>query len=610
MYLHKQEKFLDKTERIWLLIMDIIHDFILFCHIILHNDKSKEIKENDTFLLQILHEYIFAGQMYKENSNFSSIFLPFIVIITAHIIPHNFVRFASCKDIMGCVVGKGYSFTPERLERMKNENSYVKGNRVEKQQRQREQQQMRDMSRIRDQEGNHVLLDHEEKRNGNNGVKIGIIDQLQRVIISDNGRKIGGDDQLVDGWPKWLVDNVPKEVLVGLVPKTADSYEKLDKVGQGTYSNVYKARDRKSGKLVALKKVRFDTSEPESVKFMAREIIILKKLDHPNIIKLEGLATSRMHYSLYLVFDFMPSDLTKLINHTQGIRLTQPQIKCYMEQLLCGLEHCHERGILHRDIKGSNLLIDKNGILKIGDFGLANFYETKTKRPLTSRVVTLWYRAPELLLGSTNYSVGIDLWSVGCLLAEMFIGRPILPGRNEFFTTSPLACGLSELPVFKVEEDGPAQSIDITRKRDSKGKRVKKNREGYRKLLSNISENSKEEKQGESSNQSQDMGEISSNSFSLNMINNNNNQSPPPSPTPFFKFRNINQFSKTEAHPNALKNIKNYPILLASITEAAKNYEDNRLSLNRRSISTIDFRNHHDLMDHKISNIFSFEDTS
>ncbi|XP_049348122.1 probable serine/threonine-protein kinase At1g54610 [Solanum verrucosum] len=577
---------------------------------------------------------------------------------------------------MGCVVGKGYSFmTPERLERMKNDNGYVKGNGVEKQRRrEQQQQQMRDIARIRDQEGNHAELDQEEKRNGNNGVKIGII---------DNGRKIGGDDQLVDGWPKWLVDNIPKEVLLGLVPKTADSYEKLDKVGQGTYSNVYKARDRKSGKIVALKKVRFDTSEPESVKFMAREIIILKKLDHPNIIKLEGLATSRMHYSLYLVFDFMQSDLTKLINHTQGIRLTQPQIKCYMEQLLSGLEHCHERGILHRDIKGSNLLIDKNGILKIGDFGLANFYETKTKRPLTSRVVTLWYRAPELLLGSTNYSVGIDLWSAGCLLAEMFVGRPILPGRNEieqlhkifklcgspteeywkkvkppttfrppqhkpcfgqifpnlphsafpllytllsvephlrgtastalqneFFTTSPLACGLSELPVFKVEDDGPAQSIDITRKRASKGKRVKKNREGYKKLLSNISENSKEEKQGESSNQSQDMGESSSNSFSLNMINNNINQSPPPSPTPFFKFRNINQFSKTEAHPNALKNIKNYPILLASITEAAKNYEDNRLSLNRRSISTIDFRNHHDLMDHKISKIFSFEDAS
>lgn len=96
-------------------------------------------------------------------------------------------------------------------------------------------------------------------------------------------------------------------------------------VGQGTYSNVYKAKDRNSGKIVALKKVRFDTSEPESVKFMAREIIILKKVDHPNIIKLEGLATSRMQYSLYLVFDFMESDLTKLINRTEG-KLTVPQV--------------------------------------------------------------------------------------------------------------------------------------------------------------------------------------------------------------------------------------------------------------------------------------------
>ena len=107
------------------------------------------------------------------------------------------------------------------------------------------------------------------------------------------------------------------------------------------------------------------------------------------------------------------------------------QVKSYMQQLLSGLQHCHERGILHRDIKASNLLIDKNGMLKIADFGLANFYQPKPKRPLTSRVVTLWYRAPELLLGSTDYGVGIDLWSAGCLLGEMFEGRPIMPGRNE-----------------------------------------------------------------------------------------------------------------------------------------------------------------------------------
>lgn len=105
------------------------------------------------------------------------------------------------------------------------------------------------------------------------------------------------------------------------------------------------------------------------------------------------------------------------------------QVKCYMYQLLSGLQHCHDRGILHRDIKGSNLLIDKNGMLKIADFGLANYYTHG--RPLTNRVVTLWYRAPELLLGATNYGVGIDLWSAGCLLAEMFLGRPIMPGRTE-----------------------------------------------------------------------------------------------------------------------------------------------------------------------------------
>ena len=102
-----------------------------------------------------------------------------------------------------------------------------------------------------------------------------------------------------------------------------------------------------------------------------------------------------------------------------------------MHQFLSGLQHCHDRGILHRDIKGSNLLIDKNRMLKIADFGLANFYGPERHQPLTSRVVTLWYRAPELLLGDTDYGVGVDLWSAGCLLAEMFTGIPIMPGRNE-----------------------------------------------------------------------------------------------------------------------------------------------------------------------------------
>ncbi|XP_041009286.1 probable serine/threonine-protein kinase At1g54610 [Juglans microcarpa x Juglans regia] len=204
----------------------------------------------------------------------------------------------------------------------------------------------------------------------------------------------------------------------------------LLQIGQGTYSNVYKAVDRDTKKIVALKKVRFDTSEPESVKFMAREIRILKMLDHPNVIKLNGLATSRMQYSLYLVFDFMQSDLTGIISRP-GEMLNEAQVKCYMQQLLSGLQHCHERGVLHRDIKPANLLINSRGVLKIADFGLANVYDPEQKRSLTSRVVTLWYRAPELLLGSTDYGAGIDLWSAGCLLAEMFVRRAFMPGRTE-----------------------------------------------------------------------------------------------------------------------------------------------------------------------------------
>lgn len=193
---------------------------------------------------------------------------------------------------------------------------------------------------------------------------------------------------------------------------------------------MYKARDLESNKIVALKKVRFVNMDPESVCFMAREIIILRQLDHPNVMKLEGLITSRASGSLYLIFEYMEHDLAGLLARPE-VKFTEAQIKCYMQQLFRGLDHCHSRGVLHRDIKGSNLLIDCNGNLKIGDFGLATFFHPNQKQPLTSRVVTLWYRPPELLLGSTNYGVAVDLWSSGCILAELFAGKPIMPGRTE-----------------------------------------------------------------------------------------------------------------------------------------------------------------------------------
>ncbi|OIV95798.1 hypothetical protein TanjilG_20248 [Lupinus angustifolius] len=236
-------------------------------------------------------------------------------------------------------------------------------------------------------------------------------------------------EQVAAGWPSWL-SKVAGEAINGLTPRRADTFEKLDKIGQGTYSNVYKARDTLTGKIVALKKVRFDNLEPESVKFMAREILILRRLDHPNVVKLEGLVTSRMSCSLYLVFEYMVHDLAGLATNP-AIKLTESQVKCFMHQLFSGLEHCHNRHVLHRDIKGSNLLIDSEGVLKIADFGLASFFDPNHRHPMTSRVVTLWYRPPELLLGATEYGVGVDLWSAGCILAELLAGKPIMPGRTE-----------------------------------------------------------------------------------------------------------------------------------------------------------------------------------
>ncbi|GJN33353.1 hypothetical protein PR202_gb21945 [Eleusine coracana subsp. coracana] len=311
-------------------------------------------------------------------------------------------------------------------------------------------------------------------------------------------------EQVAAGWPAWL-SAVAGEAIDGWTPRRADSFEKIDKVrllllllifpcfvihaaraprrkiesfffllstpslsqiGQGTYSNVYKARDSLSGKIVALKKVRFDNLEPESVRFMAREILILRRLDHPNVVKLDGLVTSRMSCSLYLVFDYMVHDLAGLAA-SPDIKFTLPQVKCYVHQLLSGLEHCHNRGVLHRDIKGSNLLLDNNGVLKIADFGLASFFDPNHKQPMTSRVVTLWYRPPELLLGATDYGVGVDLWSAGCILAELLAGKPIMPGRTEFFTTEPYACDPSSLPQYP-----PSKEMDAKR-RDEEARRLR-----------------------------------------------------------------------------------------------------------------------------------------
>ncbi|XP_023634793.1 probable serine/threonine-protein kinase At1g54610 [Capsella rubella] len=232
------------------------------------------------------------------------------------------------------------------------------------------------------------------------------------------------------GWPPWLI-SVAGEALAGWIPGRESDFEKLEQIGRGTFSKVFKARDLLRNQTVALKRIRFDLNDSESTKCIAREIMILRKLDHPNVIKLEGLMlVDHDSSTLYLIFEYMEHDLLGL-SSLLGVQFSEPQVKCYMRQLLRGLDHCHTNNVLHRDIKSSNLLINGHGVLKIADFGLATFFDPHNSVPLTTHVATLWYRPPELLLGASHYSAGIDLWSTGCVIGELYAGKPILPGKNE-----------------------------------------------------------------------------------------------------------------------------------------------------------------------------------
>ncbi|KAJ6348508.1 hypothetical protein OIU76_004890 [Salix suchowensis] len=238
-----------------------------------------------------------------------------------------------------------------------------------------------------------VSFDDGEKKE-----KIEQVSNHQRItsIMSISNGERGA--QVVAGWPSWLTA-VAGEAINGWVPRRADSFEKLDKL---SLSGAWVFR-RLSLYLI------FEYMEHDLAGLLASPGIKFSEAQKVNKTK-----TSKMR----MLRDFCPP-LEKLA------------IKCYMQQLLHGLEHCHNRGILHRDIKGSNLLIDSNGNLKIADFGLATFFSSPQKQPLTSRVVTLWYRPPELLLGATEYGVSVDLWSTGCILAELFVGKHIMPGRTE-----------------------------------------------------------------------------------------------------------------------------------------------------------------------------------
>lgn len=155
----------------------------------------------------------------------------------------------------------------------------------------------------------------------------------------------------------------------------------------------------------------------------------MKELRHPNIVQLHDVIHTEN--KLLIIFEFMDKDLKRFMEtHGRNGALEEKIIKSFMFQLLRGVAFCHENRVLHRDLKPQNLLINKHGELKLGDFGLARAFGIPVNT-FSNEVVTLWYRAPDVLLGSRNYSTSIDIWSVGCIMAEMYTGRPLFPGKTE-----------------------------------------------------------------------------------------------------------------------------------------------------------------------------------
>ena len=237
----------------------------------------------------------------------------------------------------------------------------------------------------------------------------------------------GGDDDSPSSPPG--APSAPRAFDATAACRSVFDFEQLNKIDEGTYGVVFRARDKKSGKIHALKKVKMEKEREGFPMTALREANILLSMHHPNVVDVSEMVVGNSLDSVFMVMEFCEHDL-KCFMSTMRAPFSVPEVKCLMKQLLSGVAYMHENWTLHRDLKTSNILVNNRGELKICDFGLARVYG----EPLgayTPTVVTLWYRAPELLLGVRRYGPAIDVWSLGCIMAELLASEPLFTGKTE-----------------------------------------------------------------------------------------------------------------------------------------------------------------------------------
>ena len=221
---------------------------------------------------------------------------------------------------------------------------------------------------------------------------------------------------------------IPQATSRKFKPSRTEIYKIITQVGEGTFGKVYKARNQLSGVHVALKRIRMEGERDGFPVTAMREIKLLQSLRHENVVQLHEMMVSKgesvcvaigghgidtgVTGLVYMVFEYVHHDLVGVLGQTQ-IQLAPEHLKSISQQILQGLAYLHNKGVIHRDLKASNILINSHGALKLADFGLARFYQKRRQADFTNRVITLWYRPPELLLGATVYGPEVDLWSAG-----------------------------------------------------------------------------------------------------------------------------------------------------------------------------------------------------